>query len=95
MAKTLPASSAEVEDRDEILKTLRADLAEAAAAYRKAASALTAERKAAAAKLAKLAEAQINSLAMKVRFRNRRPLALGRQMRSSRKRRSRKRQGTT
>ena len=33
-----------------------------------AAAALTAERKAAAAKLAKLAEAQINSLAMKVRF---------------------------
>jgi DNA repair protein RecN (Recombination protein N) len=58
----------EVEDRDEILKTLRADLDKAAAAYRKAASALTAERKAAAAKLAKLAEAQINSLAMKVKF---------------------------
>ncbi len=59
---------AEVEDRDEILKTLRADLDQAAAAYRKAASALSAERQAAAAKLAKLAEAQINSLAMKVRF---------------------------
>ncbi len=59
---------AEVEDRDEILKTLRKDLAEAAAAYRAAATALTAERKAAATKLAKLAEAQINSLAMKVHF---------------------------
>ncbi len=59
---------AEVEDRDEILKTLRADLDQAAAAYRKAASTLTVERQAAAAKLAKLAEAQINSLAMKVRF---------------------------
>jgi len=58
----------EVEDRDEILKTLRADLDKAAAVYRKAASALTAERQAAAAKLAKLAEAQINSLAMKVKF---------------------------
>ncbi|MGD1107986.1 MAG: DNA repair protein RecN [Terracidiphilus sp.] len=58
----------EVEDRDEILKTLRADLDKAAAAYRKAAAALTAERQAAAAKLAKLAEAQINSLAMKVKF---------------------------
>ncbi|MGA2753346.1 MAG: DNA repair protein RecN [Terracidiphilus sp.] len=58
----------EVEDRDEILKTLRADLDKAAAAYRKAAAALTAERKAAATKLAKLAEAQINSLAMKVKF---------------------------
>ncbi|MGA3082961.1 MAG: DNA repair protein RecN, partial [Terracidiphilus sp.] len=59
---------AEVEDRDEILKTLRAELAAAEAAYRAAASALSAERHAAAAKLAKLAEAQINSLAMKVRF---------------------------
>jgi DNA repair protein RecN (Recombination protein N) len=59
---------AEVEDRDEILKTLRADLATAAAAYRAAAQALSAERKLAAGKLAKLAEAQINSLAMKVRF---------------------------
>ncbi len=58
----------EVEDRDEILKTLRAELLKAAAAYRKAAAALTAERKAAASKLAKLAEAQINSLAMKVKF---------------------------
>ena len=59
---------AEVEDRDEILKTLRAELATAAAAYRVAAHSLTAERKEAAAKLAKLAEAQINSLAMKVKF---------------------------
>ena len=59
---------AEVEDRDEILKTLRAELATAAAAYRVAAQALTAERKNAATKLAKLAEAQINSLAMKVKF---------------------------
>ncbi len=59
---------AEVEDRDEILKTLRAELATTAAAYRVAAQALTAERKDAAAKLAKLAEAQINSLAMKVKF---------------------------
>jgi DNA repair protein RecN (Recombination protein N) len=59
---------AEVEDRDEILKELRADLDEAAKTYKAAAIALSAERKAAAGKLAKLAEAQINSLAMKVRF---------------------------
>jgi len=59
---------AEVEDRDEILKVLRKALEEAVKAYRAAASALSAERKAAAARLAKLAEAQINSLAMKVRF---------------------------
>ncbi len=59
---------AEVEDRDEILKTLRKALEEAAKAYRAAASAMSAERNAAATRLAKLAEAQINSLAMKVRF---------------------------
>jgi DNA repair protein RecN (Recombination protein N) len=58
----------EVEDRDEILKALRAAVTEASEAYKKAASTLTAERQAAATKLAKLAEAQINSLAMKVRF---------------------------
>jgi len=40
----------------------------AAAEYQKAASTLTAERQAAAAKLAKLTEAHINSLAMKSRF---------------------------
>jgi DNA repair protein RecN (Recombination protein N) len=59
---------AEVEDRDEVLKTLRAALGEAASAYRNAASAITAHRKSASAKLAKLAEAQINTLAMKVKF---------------------------
>jgi DNA repair protein RecN (Recombination protein N) len=59
---------AEVEDRDEILKALRVALVQAASEYRAAASALTTERKAAATRLAKLAEAQINSLAMKVRF---------------------------
>jgi len=58
----------EVEDRDEVLKTLRGALDKAAKEYQAAASALTAARKAAADKLAKLAEAQINSLAMKVRF---------------------------
>jgi DNA repair protein RecN (Recombination protein N) len=59
---------AEVEDRDEILKTLRGALDEAAKAYQAAASTLTAARKNAATKLAKLAEVQINSLAMKVHF---------------------------
>jgi DNA repair protein RecN (Recombination protein N) len=58
----------EVEDRDEILKALQVELEQAATAYRAAASALSADRKAAATKLAKLAEEQINSLAMKVRF---------------------------
>ncbi|MGA7340666.1 MAG: DNA repair protein RecN [Terracidiphilus sp.] len=59
---------AEVEDRDEILKALRAALAQTETEYQKAAGDLTAERRAAAAKLARLAEAQINSLAMKARF---------------------------
>jgi DNA repair protein RecN (Recombination protein N) len=59
---------AEVEDRDEILKALRAALELAATEYQKAASALTAQRQAAAAKLAKLAESHINSLAMNSRF---------------------------
>ena len=59
---------AEVEDRDEILKALRAALDTAAAEYKKAASTLTTQRKTAATKLAKLAEAQINTLAMKTKF---------------------------
>ena len=58
----------EVEDRDEILKSLRAEVEQAAAGYKQAAAALTAERKAAAEKLARLAESHINSLAMKSRF---------------------------
>jgi DNA repair protein RecN (Recombination protein N) len=58
----------EIENRDEILKTLRADLATAAKSYREAAQQLHNEREAAAKKLEKLAEAQINDLAMKVRF---------------------------
>jgi DNA repair protein RecN (Recombination protein N) len=59
---------AEVEDRDELLKTLRTNLEKAAADFQKVAASLTHARHTAAAKLAKLAEGQINSLAMKVRF---------------------------
>ena len=59
---------AEVEDKDEILRHLRQELTAAADAYRSAAGSLHEERKTAAAKLAKRAEAQINSLAMHVRF---------------------------
>jgi DNA repair protein RecN (Recombination protein N) len=58
----------EIENRDEILKSLRSDLKSAADAYSNAAQALTAERATAAKKLEKSAEAQINDLAMKVRF---------------------------
>jgi DNA repair protein RecN (Recombination protein N) len=59
---------AEVEDRDEIVKALRAAVTKTADAYQKAASTLTGERKSASAKLARLAETHINSLAMKTRF---------------------------
>jgi DNA repair protein RecN (Recombination protein N) len=59
---------AEVENRDEALKVLRTAVQHASEEYQKAASALTAARKAAAEKLARQAEAQINSLAMKVKF---------------------------
>jgi DNA repair protein RecN (Recombination protein N) len=59
---------AEVEDRDEILKNLRTDLIDARSLYVAAAQTLSAERQSAAASLARLAEKQINDLAMKVRF---------------------------
>jgi DNA repair protein RecN (Recombination protein N) len=58
----------EVEDRDEILKQFQAELNASATAYRAAAGIVHQERKSAAGKLAHLAEVQINSLAMKVRF---------------------------
>jgi DNA repair protein RecN (Recombination protein N) len=58
----------QVEDRDEILKTLRAEVDRAATAYRQAATELSMERQTAAGRLARMAEGQINSLAMKVRF---------------------------
>jgi DNA repair protein RecN (Recombination protein N) len=58
----------EVEDRDEILKQFQAELNASATGYRAAAGQLHEERKSAAGKLAHLAETQINSLAMKVRF---------------------------
>ncbi len=62
------AKLAEIENRDEVLKDLKAELARAAEAYRSAAAALSAERVAAAKRLEKLAEKQINDLAMKVKF---------------------------
>jgi DNA repair protein RecN (Recombination protein N) len=62
------AKLAEIEDRDEILKQLRSELSRSAENYREAAGKLTTTRRAAAHKLAKLAEQQINDLAMKVKF---------------------------
>ena len=59
---------AEIENRDEIAAKLRVELAEAEKQYAAAAAALSADRRAAGLKLGKLAEVQINDLAMRVRF---------------------------
>jgi DNA repair protein RecN (Recombination protein N) len=55
----------EVENKDEILRQLRIDLAKAADEYLRAARALAKKRADAARKLEKLVEAEINDLAMK------------------------------
>ena len=59
---------AEVENRDALLAELKAREAADAAGYRAAATALTTARRHAAGRLGKLAEAQMNDLAMRVRF---------------------------
>ena len=59
----------EVENKDEILKKLRGELAAAGAAYLSAARSLSKKRAEAARKLEKLVEAEINELAMKSSFR--------------------------
>ena len=59
---------AEVENRDALLVELKVQEERDAAAYRKAAEELTAARTAAAGRLEKLATAQINDLAMQVKF---------------------------
>src|SRR5579883_570308 len=58
----------EVENHDEIVKSLRGELKAAEEEYRKAAQALTDARMDAGKRLEKLAELHINDLAMKVRF---------------------------
>ena len=62
------AKLAEVENRDVLLAELKARLAAHAQSYTHAADALTATRTTAAKRLEKLAESQINQLAMKTRF---------------------------
>jgi DNA repair protein RecN (Recombination protein N) len=62
------AKLAEVENRDEVLKTLKVELARTVDTYCSAAGALSTERFTAAKRLEKLAEKQINDLAMKVKF---------------------------
>lgn len=58
----------EMENKDDILKQLRSDLAKAAAEYLTAARALSRQRFEAARKLEKTVETEINGLAMKARF---------------------------
>ena len=62
------ANLAEVENRGELLAELKKKLAADAAAYRTGAAELTTKRKEAAKRLGKLAEGQINDLAMTTRF---------------------------
>lgn len=59
----------EVENKDEVLRQLRADLARAADEYLGAARALSKKRTDAARRLEKLVESEINDLAMKSSFR--------------------------
>jgi DNA repair protein RecN (Recombination protein N) len=59
----------EVENKDEILRGLRSELATAAGEYLRAARALSKKRAEAARRLEKLVEAEINDLAMKSAFR--------------------------
>jgi DNA repair protein RecN (Recombination protein N) len=59
----------EIENKDEILRELRAELAKAGAEYLRAARALSKTRQDAARKLERLVEAEINDLAMKSAFR--------------------------
>jgi len=59
----------EVENKDEILRGLRSELAKAAAEYLRAARVLSKKRTEAARRLEKLVEAEINDLAMKSVFR--------------------------
>lgn len=59
----------DIENKDEILRQLRSELAAAADAYLQAARGISKKRYEAAKKLEKLVEAEINELAMKAQFR--------------------------
>jgi len=58
----------EMENKDEVLRKLRLELAQAAEQYVQAARALSRQRYEAARKLEKLVESEVNELAMKARF---------------------------
>lgn len=59
----------EIENKDEVLRQLREDLARAGEEYLRGARALSKKRREAARKLEKLVESEINDLAMKATFR--------------------------
>lgn len=59
----------EIENKDDVLRKLRSELAQAGAKYLAAARAISSQRVAAAKKLEKTVEAEINDLAMKAKFR--------------------------
>ena len=59
----------ELENKDDVLRGLRTDLAQAGASYLLAARAISSQRVAAAKRLEKLVEAEVNDLAMKAKFR--------------------------
>ncbi len=59
----------ELENKDDVLKKLRAEMAKAGQVYLQAARAVSSQRVAAAKKLEKTVEAEINDLAMKAKFR--------------------------
>jgi DNA repair protein RecN (Recombination protein N) len=59
----------DIENKDEVLRTLRAELAAAAGRYLAASRALSRQRADAARRLEKLVEQEVNELAMKARFR--------------------------
>jgi DNA repair protein RecN (Recombination protein N) len=59
----------ELENKDDVLKKLRSELAQAGARYLQAARTASQQRAAAGPKLEKVVEAEINNLAMKARFR--------------------------
>jgi DNA repair protein RecN (Recombination protein N) len=58
----------EIENKDEILRQLRGELAVAASEYLKSAGGLSKKRREAARKLEKMVEAEVNDLAMKASF---------------------------
>jgi DNA repair protein RecN (Recombination protein N) len=58
----------EIENKDEILRDLRAELSKAASEYLQTARAVSKHRQAAARKLEKLVESEVNDLAMKSQF---------------------------